>query len=92
MEPLRVMVKFYLMGEPITAWALMFVSVLLVFISFFSSKDNKGANNRYDRFYLMAGVFTTVALLMLWHFFGKNGSENAIELIREAYKYPALFK
>lgn len=91
MQPLKIMISFYLLGEPITAWALLTAAAVFVLVSFFSSKNNKDGNNRFDRLFLMSGVFAVIGLALLLHFY-TGGSGKAVELIREAYRFPRIFE
>jgi len=38
MTPLKIMIKLYMIGEPITAWGCLLISVLGIFISFLMSR------------------------------------------------------
>jgi len=91
MQPLKIMISFYLLGEPITAWGLLLTSATFVLVSFLTSKNNKDGNNRFDRLFLMSGIFAAIALTLLIHFYA-GGSDKAVELIREAYKFPRIFE
>jgi len=91
MEPLKIMIKLYLLGEPITAWVFILVSIICTFTAFFLSRKKHENDPHYDRMFLMGGVFAAIGLTLLLHFFSK-GSEGAVKLIQEAYKLPYLFK
>jgi len=91
MTPLKIMIKLYMIGEPITAWGCLLISVLGIFISFLMSRKVHENTPHFDRMFLMSGIFAGIGLTLLLHFFSK-GSERAVQLIQEAYKLPYLFK
>ena len=91
MNVIKIMIQFYMIAEPITAWFFILISIICTFTAFSMSRKRYQSEPRYDRLFLMSGIFAAIGLALLIHFFSR-GSERAIELIKEAYKFPYIFK
>lgn len=84
--------QLYLITEPFTGWFLLMIGAVFTIVAFRASKDNKEEKTkRFDRMFLMSGIFAAIGLLLLMHFYTR-GSIRAVNVAKEAYKFPVLFK